>query len=165
MPARHRILSTGLVLALAASASQAAGSVSVTFVDPDKFADARDASLSAEGNLRVLAAHIESAAARHLPEGDKLSIEVLDVDLAGELWPSRRTQELRVLKGGADWPRIKLRYALESPGRPAQSAEQTISDLAYLQRGVGPSRQQALFHEKRMLDEWFERQFAARSPR
>lgn len=166
MTARRFMLSLTMGLALAASAAQAAGVVSVEFVEPDRFADARDARRDAGDNLRVLARHIESAAGRYLAEGDKLSVEVLDVDLAGEIRPSwRLAQEVRVLKGGADWPRIKLRYTLESAGQPARNAEQTISDLAYLQRSSGRARGDALDHERRMLEEWSRGQFAVRSAR
>lgn len=169
MPSGPRILISISVLMLAASAAsaaQAAGTVSVKFVEPDKFADARDARRDARDNLRVLAGHIESAAGRYLAEGDKLSVEVLDVDLAGEIRPSRHLlQDVRVLKGGADWPRIKLRYTLESAGQPLRSGEQSISDMAYLQRGAGRASGDALAHEKRMLDEWFQARLATRSAR
>jgi len=164
MPSGHRILISSLVLALAASAVQAAGSVSVKFVEPDRFADVRDARHDASDNLRVLAGHIESAAGRYLAQGDKLSVEVLDVDLAGEIRPSRQfQQDVRVLEGRADWPRIKLRYTLESAGQASRSGEQTISDMAYLQRVAGLHSGDALAHEKRMLDEWFQSRLAPRS--
>ena len=164
MSERHRFLFPGLILALVASATQAAGTVSVKFVEPEQFADARDARRDASDNLRVLSGHIESAASRHLAADDKLSVEVLDVDLAGEIRPSRQfLQDVRVLKGRADWPRIKFRYTLESAGQPLRSGEHTISDMAYLQRSAGRVSGDALGHEKRMLDEWFQARFAARS--
>ena len=158
-----RNLFPGLVLALAASVVQAAGAVSVKFVEPDKFADARDTRHDASDNLRVLAGHIGSAAGRYLADGDRLDVEVLDVDLAGEIWPSRHgLQVVRLLKGGADFPRIKLRYTLESSGQTARSGELTISDMAYLQRSGGPHTGDALGHERRMLDGWFQSRLGAR---
>lgn len=162
MSSVKRSLFVCLALSLGAFAAHAAGTVAVSFVQPEKFADARDARRDATDNLRVLREHIESAANRHLAEGQKLSVEVLDVDLAGEVRPSRRLQQdVRVLKGGADWPRITLRYTLESAGQPVRRAEHTVSDMAYLQRNVGLRSGDALSHEKRMLDEWFRSQFAA----
>ncbi len=161
---RSLFSSLGLVLWLAAPAAQAAGSVSVTFVEPERFADVRDARHDASDNLRVLAAHIASAAGRHLGEGQTLSVEVLDVDLAGELRPSRVwSQDVRVLQGGADWPRITLRTTLEAAGRASRSGEHTLRDLAYLQRPAGVRAGGALVHEKRMLDEWFQAHLAPRS--
>ena len=162
MPSVNRTLSVCLGLTFCVFAAQAAGTVTVSFVEPEKFADARDARLDSSDNLRVLAGHIESAASRYMADGQKLSVEVLDVDLAGEVRPSRRFhQDVRVLKGGADWPRVTLRYTLESPGQPVRRVEQTISDMAYLQRSNGLAYRDALSHEKRMLDEWFKGQFAA----
>ncbi len=164
MTSSHRILFSSLCLALLASAAQAAGSVRVEFVEPDRYADVRDARHSTSDNLRVLAAHIESAAGRHLADGERLAVEVLDVDLAGELRPSRQwLQDVRVLTGGADGPRITLRYTLESAGRSARSGEQTIRDLAYLQRSAANSHHgDALAHEKRMLDAWFQARLVPR---
>ena len=60
---------------------------------------------------------------------------MLDVDLAGEMRFDRsRAANVRVLLGMADWPRIKLRYTLESAGQPVRRVEQTVSDMAYLER-------------------------------
>lgn len=168
MPAGHRIRFSSLVLVLATTVSpaQAAGTVTVQFVEPERFADARDARHDARENLRVLAGHIESAAGRYLATSDRLSVEVLEVDLAGEIRPSRQgLHDVRVLEGRADWPRITLRYTLESAGQPARSGEQTISDMAYLQRSGGLFSGVALAHEKRMLDEWFHSRLAPGSPR
>ena len=162
MPSANRTLFLCLGLTLGACASHAAGSVAVSFVEPEKFADARDAWRDSSENLRVLAGHIESAAGRHLADGQKLSVEVLDVDLAGEIRPSRGLQQdVRVLKGRADWPRITLRYTLEAAGQSARRGEHTISDMAYLQRSNSLHYRDALSHERRMLDEWFNTQFAS----
>ena len=162
MPSVVRTLFLGLGISLGAFAAQAAGTVAVSFVEPEKFTDARDARRDATDNLRVLREHIESAASRHLADGQKLSVEVLDVDLAGEVRPSRGLQQdVRVLKGRADWPRITLRYTLEAAGQAVRRGEKTISDMAYLQRSNVLAYRDALSYEKRMLDEWFKSQFAA----
>ena len=155
-----RSLAVGLGLALAAISAQAAGTVQVSFVQPDQFADAGDARRDVEGNVRVLARHLESLAVR-LGAGQKLSIEVIDVDLAGELQPwGHAQQDLRVLRGAADIPRIKLRYTLEASGQASRSGEQVVTDLGYLQRINRYPAGEALRYEKRMLDEWFSEQFA-----
>ena len=162
MPSFNRSLFLCLGLTLGAFAAQAAGAVAVSFVEPEKFADARDTRRDHTDNLRVLGEYIEAAASRHLVDGQKLSVEVLDVDLAGEVRPSRRLQQdVRVLKGRADWPRITLRYTLEAAGQAVRRGEKTISDMAYLQRSNVLAYRDALSYEKRMLDEWFKSQFAA----
>jgi hypothetical protein len=145
----------------AAVAAQAAGTVEVSFVDARHFSDAGIARYDEEANLRTLTGHLQALGQRHLADGQTLKIEVLDVDLAGRTrWLSSRADQIRVLRGLADPPRITLRYALQADGRVIRSAEETVSDLAYLD-GVG-SRflDEPLPYEKRMLDRWFSERFA-----
>ena len=164
MRSTTRCLMLWFGLALASFAAQAAGTVQVTFVQPEKYSDARDAHRDSTNNLRVLKLYLEELAARHVADGQSLTIEVLDVDLAGEVRFSRRLHDdVRVLKGRADWPRITLRATLESPGQPARRIEQTVSDMAYLQHVNRYADSEALRYEKRMLDEWFVAQFGAPS--
>ncbi len=73
----------------------------------------------------------------------------------------RHAQNVRVLKGGADWPRIKLRYTLESAGQAPRSGEQSLADMAYLEHVNRYAGDDRLRYEKRMLDEWFAAQFGA----
>jgi hypothetical protein len=157
---RSTCLSLGLVLA--AAAAQAAGAVSVTYVQQNKFADIGWSSRDVEDNLKELTRHFETLAARHLADGQKLNVEVLDVDLAGEMrWSRRAGQDLRVLRGRADWPRIKLRYTLEGAGQAQRSGEENVADMTYLQRIPGAYAGEPLHYEKRMLDQWFAAQFGA----
>jgi Protein of unknown function (DUF3016) len=146
---------------LASAAVHAAGAVQVSFVQPEKFADVGRTPRDVDGHLQQLTRHFEVLAARYLLDGQKLNLEVLDVDLAGELRPSRRSaQEIRVLKGGADWPRIHLRYTLEAAGQAPRRGEAQLRDLAYLQRPAGGYGDRvALKYEYRMLDEWFGTEF------
>jgi hypothetical protein len=161
MRATTRSITASMALVLAAAAAQAAGNVQVSFVQPESFADIRDAQLSSVVNLRELKRHLEELGARHVTDGQTLTIEVLDVDLAGEIRFSRGWHEnVRVLNGRADWPRINLRVTLESAGQPVHRFEQAVSDMAYLQRINRYRDGELLSHEKRMLDEWFEAQFA-----
>ena len=150
-----------IVLSLGGVAAQAAGTVQVSYVQPDKFIDAANSRSDIERTLTLLTGHFEALARRHLADGQKLRIEVLDIDLAGEMRPLLRiAQDVRVLKGSVDWPRIKLRYTLESAGRVSRGDEQVVSDMAYLQRIGRYPESEALHFEKRMLDEWFAARFA-----
>ena len=55
---------------------------------------------------------------------------------------------------------MKVRYTLESGGR-TRTAEETISDPAYLNHGAQVrSSSEPLYHEKRMLDDWFRSTFS-----
>jgi len=158
-----RSLTGSVGLALVVAGAHAAGTVQVSYVQPERFADAGDAGSDREDNLKALTSHFEGLAKRYLGDGQKLSIEVLDVDLAGEMRPlvRRAGQDLRVLKGKTDWPRIKLRYTLESPSQAPRKAEQTVSDMDYLQRLAGHYASDPLRYERRMLDDWFATEFGA----
>jgi Protein of unknown function (DUF3016) len=142
---------------LIAGAAHAAGSVQVSFVKPENFADIRDRTYSREQNLKALEQVITSAAQPYVADGQTLKIEVLDVDLAGEVRPGSRAWDVRVLRGRADWPRITLRWSLD--GATPRSGEAVVQDMAYLQRLPPSLADTALPYERRMLDEWFKRQF------
>ena len=145
-------------IAMLAAASEAA--VVVTFKDPDKFADVRSERDTRDNILAEIEAHLQHLGKTYLPAGETLRIEVLDIDLAGEeRFGPRSITGNRVLTGRADWPRIRLRYTLEAPGRPADSREETLSDMNYLDRPM-TSGVERFPYEKRMLDEWFRRRFA-----
>ena len=146
-----------LATLLVAGAAHAAGTVQVSFVKPENFADIRDRTYSREQNLKALEAVLTSAAQPYVADGRTMKIEVLDVDLAGEVRPGTRAYDVRVLRGRADWPRITLRWSLD--GAPPSSGEAVVQDMAYLQRIRPAMSDTALIYERRMLDEWFRQQF------
>jgi hypothetical protein len=154
------------LIALAALASiglsaHAAGTVTVSFVDPDKYSDAANSQFERPATLKTLEAHLQYLGKRYLADGQTLSIEVLDVDLAGEMRPSRRTgTEIRIARGGADWPRMNVRYVLEGGGLPSQRGEERIADMDYQHHIPNYSSREPLRHEKQMLDAWFKAKFA-----
>ena len=155
-------LAAGLftVLAAAAPTAAVAGTVDVSFVNAPAFEDAGTTSWEEQANLKALAAHLQSLGQRMLPANQVLKVEVTDVDLAGSLRPTRLGSQIRVLRGGADWPRINLRYTLEVDGKPVRSGEERVADMNYA-RGISKYREsQSLYYEKRMLDDWFKARFA-----
>ena len=147
------------VAALLAVSAHAAGTVQVNFVKPENFADVRDRTHSREQNLKTLEQVITSAAQPYVADGQTLKIDVLDVDLAGEVRPGARAWDVRVLRGRADWPRITLRWSVEGAGAAPRSGEAVVQDMAYLQRIPPSTIDSALVHERRMLEEWFKDQF------
>jgi Protein of unknown function (DUF3016) len=150
-----------LLLLACAGAAQAAGTVQVSFVQPEKFTDVRDGAFRAEDNLANLQRHLEQIGAQYTPDGQTLKIEVLDVDLAGEVRPGVRPHDLRVLRGRADWPRVQLRYTLEGSGTAPRTGTATVADMAYLQRTPTHYSTEPLPYERRMLEEWFKSEFGA----
>jgi hypothetical protein len=151
------LLSTATLIALAQPVP-VAGRAEVRFVEPEHFRDAGRSPIDRERALATLAAHIEQLA-RRLPEGQRLRVDVLDVDLAGE--PAfRRGNDVRVLRGGADWPQLRLRWSLVQGERTLKSAEVTLSDLGYLQSRIGLAAADGdLPFEKRLLTNWFRGEF------
>lgn len=158
-----RIL-VGVLMAAWMAGASASGSVEVRFVEPQRYADIGLRVSDRENNLAQLRAHLEAFATR-LPDGQRLSVDVLDVDLAGEELPSRHGDSLRVLRGRADWPRMRLRWQLTGPGGVERGAEEWLADVVYLNRlppGFGAN--EALPYERRMLEEWFQARIVAGQP-
>ena len=152
-------LAAALVTLLVAGTANAAGVVQVNFVKPEGFADVRDRTYSGEQNLKALEQVFTAVAQPYVADGQTLKIEVLDVDLAGEVQPGGRAYDVRVLRGRADWPRITFRWSVEGAGAAPRSGEAVVQDMAYLQRIPMAMSETALIYERRMLDEWFKQQF------
>jgi hypothetical protein len=145
-------LSLGLGLLATA---QAAGTVNVRWVDPAGFSDVSRSPIDRDRELQALADFMGTLG-KHLPNGQVLSIEVVDLNLAGEVNPFS-WREARVLRGGADWPQMELRYTLSSEGRALKSGQAQLSDMNYL----FTQRRDELGYEKRMIERWFRTEFPA----
>ena len=87
----------------AAPVNESVSRSSVTFVDPEKFTDARRAELepTSSGVLCDLGKFLTDSGARYVPESMKLSIRVTDIDLAGdfELFRGLQADQVRITKG------------------------------------------------------------------
>lgn len=144
----------------AAGFASAAGTVSVSFVDASKYWDAGTTPWDEAGNLISLAEHLQALGKRYLRDGEVLKIEVFDVDLAGTTRPWRGSgSTLRFVSGGADWPRIGLRYTLALNGAPVRTAEELVTDMNYTRGLVEARYSEPLYHEKNMLERWFKASF------
>jgi hypothetical protein len=156
----HSLALAGLVLLLSAGGASAA--VTVTFSHPENYRDIAFSPTDREQILKDLSEHFAHLGAR-LPPGQDLRVEVLDLVLAGRLHPNfRGQQDVRILRGGADWPRMKVRYTLESNGKVIDSGVDDLSDMAYLDRIIRFSEGDRLRYEKQMIDDWFTKKFAPR---
>ncbi|MFB9245767.1 DUF3016 domain-containing protein [Massilia antarctica] len=156
-----KILQAGALAAvLALPASAATAAATVTYVEPDRFTDVPFAPWERERVLKELTAHVEKLAAS-LPPGQELKVEVLDLDLAGQVKPNfRGGQDVRVMNGGADWPHIHLRYSIAEGDKVIKSGEEKLSNMQYLNRMNQYGNNELLRYEKQMLDDWF-KQFVA----
>lgn len=149
--------SLAALLVLAATTGAAWAQVSVSYVKPDEFIDMPHSPIDRERVLKDFTRYFATFD-KKLPAGQQLKIEVLDIDLAGRLWPRRSGgDDIRIMNGGADWPHMKLRYTLEANGAVLRSGESDLSNMMYQQRATRLSDSDPMRYEKQMIDDWFEK--------
>lgn len=154
------LFAAAFAVACALMADGAAASVTVTFTQPEKYTDMPYNAVDKQMIMDDLHKHFDQLGAT-LPTGQDLRIEVLDIDLAGRIEPiARASRDMRVLRGGADWPVITLRYSLESAGGVLKSGQERIADMVYLQGYNHYGAGENLRYEKQMLDRWFKKTLA-----
>lgn len=161
-------------LSAAADPPVAAGSAQLVLrlVSPERFADAGYSRRQpGPDELEVLRLALQQAlqplVQRSLQPGDVLTLELLDLDLAGELQPTAGGRDLRVLRG-ATWPRMQLRYSLLRDGAVQAQAEQQLSDLAYLDRRTAFTKFSSdtgrYGFEQALLRDWYLRTLGSARP-
>jgi len=149
-----------LALLTAALPPAAAGTVEVNWLQPERYSDAGRTDGERERTMKSLGDAFAQLG-RLLPDGQTLKLEVLDVDLAGEIEPHPR-QDMRIVRGGADWPRMTLRYTLQEGSRTLKSGEARLADMNYLFDTLPVRlRDGELPYEKRMIQHWFGQNLAA----
>ena len=152
-----------LLAAVAAAAMPSYATTVVTFTDPDRYTDVANERWETQSTLDALGAHIKRLGDKYIAPDDTLRVEVLDIDLAGwAKFAGRGPNQVRIARGGADFPQMKLRYTLESRGG-TRSGEETISDPTYLNHGSRIGSSEPFYYEKRMLDDWFRSTFGERA--
>mgnify|MGYP001171473461 CR=1 FL=1 len=151
-------------LLLAAASAQAAGPVSVEFVNAEKFTDVNDRALKTSPekntNLAALRKHVETKGAKYLKPGQTLAISFTDIDLAGDHKPqlSPQMQDVRVVTGLYP-PRMSFNYILkDASGQVLKSGEAKLSDVGFDTHSAGLTSD-PLRYEKRMLDKWMRAEF------
>jgi hypothetical protein len=148
-----------LVAMLLSTAAEAA--VKVTFIAPERYRDSDLRSASSRASiLGELRQHLQRLGERYLKPGQTLTIDVLDVDLAGDYEPWRSTlSNVRIMRDITP-PRITLRYKLQQNNRVLRQGSETVSDMNYLMRSSGRSSVGRLTYEKEMLSDWFRTRFS-----
>ena len=154
----HGLAIVFAALAGAALSAGAAGQVDVAFAQDTRFTDAGSGAFERDRNEQSLAKYMRHLGER-LPEGQVLKVEITDIDLAG--WQHIGPREVRVLRGGADWPRIALRYELLEQGRTVKAGADDLADMDYL-HSLRTLPETDLPYEKRMLADWFDTRIAPR---
>ena len=149
-------------LVLAAAATQAASppdSVNVHYKDPQHFTEAKRSFgvhlVRANDYLKPLREYIAQRAARILSPGQRLDIEVTDVDLAGEYepWRGPRFDDVRIVKDIYP-PRIDLGFTLYgADGKVLRTGQRKLRDPSFLSHGFAADHD-TLRYEKALIDRW-----------
>lgn len=159
-PVRY-IAAAAVILVLTSISAEA--SVRVTFVNPQKYHD-EDFRSSArrDGIIAEFQKFFDRLGARYLKDGQTLTIDVLDADLAGQYEPWRREfYDVRILRDITP-PRFKLRYTLKQGRTVLMSGEETVTDMNYLWNPSARYSNDRFPYEKDMLRDWFRKRFADR---
>lgn len=151
---------------LFSSAPVVAAEVKVTWENAEKYTDVRPANESRkrfrERTLAALEEHIVELASK-LPESQKLTMTVTNVDLAGQVWPSQfvgfgvgAANDVRVIQR-VDIPRMTFSYTLsDEQGAVISSAEEVqLKDMNFMESNIRTNRGDTLSYEKIMLEDWF----------
>lgn len=155
----HSLVAAALATGAALTAGAALAGATVTYIEPDKFIDVPFSPIDRERVLKELTDHF-TRLGKQLPAGQELTVEVTELDLAGRIEPTRRSgNEIRLLTGGADWPRMHVRYRLTQDGQVLNSGEADLASLNYLQEMNRYGSSETLRHEKQMIDAWFGKTF------
>jgi len=69
--------------------------------------------------------------------------------------------QMRIVRGNADWPSFQVRYKLAGGGQELKQGEERIADLNYTGHISSYGTREPLRYEKQMLDGWFKARFSA----
>ena len=168
-----RTLALGCVLLAAVGCSVPAAKtatppdsrISVTFVQPERFTDAKDSLLgSPKGTADLLAEidrYLHTAGVRYVPAGLTLNLTITNIDLAGEFEPWRGPQfdRVRIMREIYP-PRFTLEFRLtDSSGAVVKEGQRVLLDQLYLSSAALNSGDPR-YYDKLLLGDWLRREFA-----
>lgn len=161
---RALFLSAAIALPVLISVpDMAAAEVTVTYVAPDRF---RDREFRQDRTRASALAEFDKEfgrlAARYLPAGQDLAIEVYDIDLAGDFEPwNFDFRDVRIMRDTTP-PRIRFRYTLSQAGQVLRQDDVRLSDMSYLSRPGASSDTERFAHDKGQIEDWFRKTFTAK---
>jgi hypothetical protein len=133
--------------------------VNVHYKDPQRFTEAKRSFgmhlVDADDYLKPLKEYIAQRASRILAPGQRLDIEVTDVDRAGEYepWRGPRMDDVRIVKDIYP-PRIDLDFTLVgADGKVLRKGIRKLRDPAFLSHNFAAD-QDSLRYEKGLIDSW-----------
>ena len=148
----------------AADEAKPAPRAEVVFFHPEKFADVKDDNVGSEKGrdaiLGLIRDYVVQQSAYYVPAGQKLTVTVTDVDLAGDFepWRGPNAMDVRIIKDIYP-PRVDLAYTLtDASGKVLKEGKRQLRDLAFNMK-LSINTNDPLRHEKALLDDWFRRDF------
>ena len=157
------LLAVAAVAGVRAADAKAAPRTEVIFSHPEKFSDASDGprgtDLRRDVNLGEIRDYLVDRAQRFVPAGDKLTVTITDVDLAGEVEPwHARAQDVRIIRDTYP-PRIDLEFRLtDASGAVVKEGKRHLTDLNYTMN-LNPFPNDPRVYEKRLIDDWLHNEF------
>lgn len=160
------LVATGVLAA--ADSPKPVSRVEITFVQPEKFTDAKNEAYDSDrGREQILAAiktFAEKTAGRYVLDGQHMEIRFTDIDLAGsfEPWLGIHYDEIRILKEIYP-PRMTIEFRLTgADGKVISEGKRELQNLGYLMHTAMRS-DDGLRYDKEMLGDWLRAEFR-RSP-
>lgn len=143
------------------------GPVDVRWQNPAQFSEIRRSSNPAaarRGNwVEQLAVHLRERAQQRLPAGERLEVDITDIQRAGnyEPWRGIAFHDTRFIRDIYP-PRIKLSFKRTgADGQVIAEGERKLSDMGFLMGATAVGNSDPLRFEKQMIDRWLVRELAA----
>lgn len=145
----------------AADAAISAGGVQVSYQNPETFSEMRRYPNERARWLDELSRYLVRRASVVTATGERLTVTITDVQLAGMFEPWRRhLYDVRIVRDTTP-PLIDLSFRLESPqGALIAQGERRLRDINFLTRNRRYSGDE-LAYEKNLLDDWVYKEFPA----
>jgi hypothetical protein len=152
-----------LCLAVSGTAAAQDSRVAVVFANPEKYTDLKVTCVSGDADARGLMSDLErflrEAAARRVPEGQRLEITVTNIDMAGEIesWRGPGRCDLRLMTDVYP-PRVDLQFRiLGADGAELRAGARRLRDSNYLTHAA-PVTADQLRYEKALLLDWLQKE-------
>lgn len=145
------------------SASALCG-VQVNLVDPEGFADIQDSNSSRkssiEGFKKEISEFFDSKSKQVLKSGHTLSIDILDVDRAGDLRYNYTAthDDMRILRDTVR-VRVKLKYTItDADKNVVKSGEEHLKEFYHIGSiDARKNQRKKLYYEKRLISDWLDK--------
>ncbi|MFY8327177.1 DUF3016 domain-containing protein [Pseudoalteromonas sp. ZZD1] len=137
-----------------------AGEATVKWHDFNDYRDVRPSNDTKGSYHKRIASNFEkhfNKLAEKLPQGYKFNVEVIELDLAGDV-RFGGMNELRIIKP-IYFPRIEFNYSVtDKDGQTISENEQvSLKDMGFMDR-IKMGRDEEFYYDKRLITDWFDKE-------